>query len=103
MAYYKTQYLCYNKPEALFLVMLGTSSFTARHKVYGKTTEKGSIKWYVHSNNADQNISKFCSDLTQKLSNMSQTFVEHISEVFELFHFLKKAGLPIIWEFCARV
>jgi len=31
--------------EAVFLVMLGTSSFPAGHEVYGKTTEKFVPSW----------------------------------------------------------
>jgi len=32
-------------PEAVFLVLLGTSSFPARCEVYGKTTEKFLPSW----------------------------------------------------------
>jgi len=36
---------CYVTTEAVFLVMLGTSSFPARHEVYRKTTEKFVPNW----------------------------------------------------------
>jgi hypothetical protein len=35
----------FTHPEAVFLVMLGTSSFPAGHEVYGKTTEKFVPSW----------------------------------------------------------
>ncbi len=33
------------KPEAVFLVMLGTSSLPTRHEVYGRTTESLVLSW----------------------------------------------------------
>ncbi len=33
------------EPEAVFLIMLGTSSFPAKQEVYGETTEKFVPSW----------------------------------------------------------
>jgi len=42
---YRLNILHLNCPEAVFLVMLGTSSFPPRQEVYGKTTEKLVPSW----------------------------------------------------------